>query len=174
MTLPAVSTNYPDRIAGAIDSVGVATLSFLETTESYRRDLRRVEYGDERDPKMREFLHSISPVTNATRSKNRRWWCRQNDPRVPYTEAEQIVAKARQWSMVSVSARAEKRRPRLTHRIRERRLLLLRDGALHAGNDPEERAAGGARPRLTRCPGRQLRSDAAPSHGWAIGLAGLG
>src|SRR3970282_122229 len=61
MTL-AVATNYPDRIRVAIDVVGPSNfVSFLENTEAYRRDLRRVEYGDERDPKMREFLERIAP-----------------------------------------------------------------------------------------------------------------
>ena len=93
----AVSTNYADRIAGSIDIVGISHfVTFLETTESYRRDLRRVEYGDERDPKMREFLHSISPLTNAGKIKKPLLVVQgKNDPRVPYTEAEQIVAKAR-------------------------------------------------------------------------------
>jgi len=96
MTL-AVSTNYPDRIAGAIDVVGISHfVTFLETTETYRRDLRRAEYGDERDPKMREFLHGISPLTNAHKIKKPLLVVQgKNDPRVPYTEAEQIVAKAR-------------------------------------------------------------------------------
>ena len=62
----AVATHFPDRIAGAIDVVGIANfVTFLENTESYRRDLRRVEYGDERDPAMRAFLTRISPVNNA-------------------------------------------------------------------------------------------------------------
>ncbi len=93
----AVSTNYADRIAGAIDVVGISNfVTFLETTESYRRDLRRVEYGDERDPKMREFLISISPLTNASKIKKPLFVVQgKNDPRVPVTEAEQIVAKAR-------------------------------------------------------------------------------
>lgn len=93
----AVSTNYADRIAGSIDVVGISHfVTFLETTESYRRDLRRVEYGDERDPKMREFLNSISPLTNASKIKKPLLVVQgKNDPRVPYTEAEQIVAKAR-------------------------------------------------------------------------------
>ena len=61
-----VATNYPDRIAGAIDVVGIANfVTFLENTETYRRDLRRVEYGDERDPAMRAFFEKISPLTNA-------------------------------------------------------------------------------------------------------------
>jgi len=93
----AVSTHYGERLAGTIDVVGVANfVSFLENTESYRRDLRRVEYGDERDPAMREFLTRISPVRNAERIKAPLFVVHgKNDPRVPYTEAEQIVEAAR-------------------------------------------------------------------------------
>jgi dipeptidyl aminopeptidase/acylaminoacyl peptidase len=96
MTL-AVSTHYADRIAGAIDIVGISDfVTFLQNTESYRRDLRRVEYGDERDPAMRAFLQKISPLTNASRIVKPLFVVQgKNDPRVPYTEAEQIVAKAR-------------------------------------------------------------------------------
>jgi dipeptidyl aminopeptidase/acylaminoacyl peptidase len=92
-----VATNYPDRIAGAIDVVGIANfVTFLENTETYRRDLRRVEYGDERDPAMREFLTRISPVNNAQKIKAPLFVVAGlNDPRVRYTEAEQIVAAAR-------------------------------------------------------------------------------
>ena len=92
-----VATLFPDRIAGAIDVVGIANfVSFLENTESYRRDLRRVEYGDERDPAMRAFLTRISPVNNAQKIKAPLLVVQgKNDPRVPYTEAEQIVAAAR-------------------------------------------------------------------------------
>ena len=93
----AVATNYADRIAGAIDVVGISNfVTFLQNTESYRRDLRRVEYGDERDPAMREFLKNISPLTNAARITRPLFVVQgRNDPRVPYTEAEQIVARAR-------------------------------------------------------------------------------
>lgn len=93
----AVSTHYADRIAGAIDVVGISNfVTFLQNTESYRRDLRRVEYGDERDPAMRSFLEKISPLTNAERITKPLFVVQgKNDPRVPYTEAEQIVAKAR-------------------------------------------------------------------------------
>jgi dipeptidyl aminopeptidase/acylaminoacyl peptidase len=97
MTL-AVSTLYPDRIAGAIDVVGISHfVTFLNNTESYRRDLRRVEYGDERDPAMRAHLEKISPLTNAALIKKPLFVIQgKNDPRVPYTEAEQIVAKVRE------------------------------------------------------------------------------
>jgi dipeptidyl aminopeptidase/acylaminoacyl peptidase len=93
----AVSTHYAERIAGSIDVVGISNfVTFLQNTESYRRDLRRVEYGDERDPAMRAFLEKISPLTNASRITKPLFVVQgKNDPRVPYTEAEQIVAKAR-------------------------------------------------------------------------------
>ncbi len=93
----AVSTHYADRIAGSVDEVGISHfVTFLNNTESYRRDLRRVEYGDERDPAMRAFLDRISPLTNAQKiTKPLLVIQGRNDPRVPFTEAEQIVAKAR-------------------------------------------------------------------------------
>lgn len=94
----AVATKYSDRIRAAINIVGISNfVTFLERTESYRRDLRRVEYGDERDPKMREFLISISPLTNAAKITKPLFVIHgKNDPRVPLNEAEQIVATVRQ------------------------------------------------------------------------------
>ncbi|MCD2343565.1 prolyl oligopeptidase family serine peptidase [Ideonella azotifigens] len=93
----AVATNYSDRIAGNIDVVGISHfVTFLNNTESYRRDLRRVEYGDERDPAMKAHLEQISPLTNAAKIHKPIFVIQgKNDPRVPYTEAEQIVAKVR-------------------------------------------------------------------------------
>ncbi len=93
----AVATHYSDRIRASIDIVGISNfVTFLEKTEGYRRDLRRVEYGDERDPKMREFLLKISPVNNADRIRKPLFVIHgKNDPRVPLNEAEQIVATVR-------------------------------------------------------------------------------
>jgi len=93
----AVATKYSDRIRAAIDIVGISNfVTFLERTEGYRRDLRRVEYGDERDSKMREFLISISPLTNAAKITKPLFVVHgKNDPRVPLNEAEQIVATVR-------------------------------------------------------------------------------
>ncbi|HJZ64412.1 MAG TPA: S9 family peptidase [Candidatus Acidoferrum sp.] len=92
MTL-AVSTFYSDRIRCSVDIVGMSNLvTFLEHTEAYRRDLRRVEYGDERDPKMREFLEKIAPVNNIEKIKKPMMVVAgKNDPRVPVSESEQIV-----------------------------------------------------------------------------------
>ena len=108
MTL-AVSTHYADRIAGSIDVVGISHfVTFLNNTESYRRDLRRVEYGDERDPAMRAHLEKISPLTNVAKIKKPLFVIQgKNDPRVPYTEAEQIVAKVREGGTPVWYLRAE-------------------------------------------------------------------
>lgn len=88
----AVATHYGDRIRASIDIVGISNfVTFLEKTESYRRDLRRVEYGDERDPQMRAFLLNISPVNNANKIQKPLFIIHgANDPRVPLQEAEQI------------------------------------------------------------------------------------
>jgi dipeptidyl aminopeptidase/acylaminoacyl peptidase len=92
MTL-AISTFYSDRIKCSIDIVGMSNLvTFLEHTEGYRRDLRRVEYGDERDPKMRTFLEKIAPMNNIERiRKPMLVVAGKNDPRVPMSESDQIV-----------------------------------------------------------------------------------
>ena len=105
----AVATHYADRIAGSIDVVGISNfVSFLENTESYRRDLRRVEYGDERDPAMREFLLRIAPLNNAEKITKPLFVVQgRNDPRVPYTEAEQIVARVREHGTPVWYLRAE-------------------------------------------------------------------
>jgi len=89
--------NYGDRLAGGIDVVGISNfVSFLTNTSAYRRDLRRVEYGDERDPDTRLFLQGISPLNNAAAIKKPLLVVQGlNDPRVPYTESEQMVARLR-------------------------------------------------------------------------------
>jgi len=96
MTL-SVFAAYGDRLAGAYDVVGMSNLiTFLEHTEGYRRDLRRAEYGDERDPAVHEFMEKTAPINNTARmTKPLFVVAGRNDPRVPYTEAEQIIAKVR-------------------------------------------------------------------------------
>ncbi len=91
-------THYNDRLLGGIDFVGISNfVTFLENTRDYRRDLRRQEYGDERDPKMRLFLDSISPNTNAHKIRRPLLVVQGlNDPRVPVTESEQMVATIRE------------------------------------------------------------------------------
>jgi dipeptidyl aminopeptidase/acylaminoacyl peptidase len=97
MTL-AVATSYNDRICCSVDVVGPSNLvTFLEHTSGYRKDLRRVEYGDERDPKMHEFLEQIAPANKAKNiTKPLFVIAGQNDPRVPASESAQMVQVVRQ------------------------------------------------------------------------------
>jgi dipeptidyl aminopeptidase/acylaminoacyl peptidase len=93
----AALANYGDRLRGGIDVVGISNfVTFLESTSAYRRNLRRVEYGDERLPRMRAYLQRISPLTNAARI-NKPLLVVQglNDPRVPASESQQMVARIR-------------------------------------------------------------------------------
>jgi len=89
---------YPERLRCGVDSVGISNfVTFLQNTEDYRKDLRRVEYGDERDPAMRTFLEEISPLNHVDRIVDPLLVVQgRNDPRVPMSEAEQIVASLRQ------------------------------------------------------------------------------
>lgn len=89
----ASAVHYSDKLKAAVDIVGISNfVTFLENTKDYRRDLRRVEYGDERDPAMRAHLEAISPNNNVDKIDVPMFVVQgQNDPRVPVTEAEQIV-----------------------------------------------------------------------------------
>ncbi|HMH30204.1 MAG TPA: S9 family peptidase [Steroidobacteraceae bacterium] len=93
----ATLVNYSDRLRGGVDVSGIANfVSFLTNTAPYRQDQRRAEYGDERDLEMRSFLRRISPLTNADRITRPLLVVHgKNDPRVPLSEAEQIVNKLR-------------------------------------------------------------------------------
>lgn len=92
MTL-ACAVKYNDRIRCSVDVVGISNfVTFLQNTESYRRDLRRVEYGDERDPDMRAFLQEISPRTHADKITKPIFIIQgANDPRVPRTESMEMA-----------------------------------------------------------------------------------
>ena len=93
----ATAADYSPLIRGAIDVVGISHFAtFLTNTESYRRDLRRVEYGDEREPAMRAFHEKIAPLNNAANITVPLFVVQgKNDPRVPYTEAAQMVRAVR-------------------------------------------------------------------------------
>jgi len=89
--------HFGDLLRCGVDVVGISNfLTFLQNTQDYRRDLRRAEYGDERDPKMAEFLERVSPTTHAKKiTKPLLVVQGQNDPRVPVTESEQMVQAIR-------------------------------------------------------------------------------
>lgn len=91
MTL-ACMARFNSFIRCGIDVVGISNfVTFLKNTKGYRRDLRRAEYGDEREPKMRKFLEFISPLNNV-KEITRPLLIVQgaNDPRVPASESEQM------------------------------------------------------------------------------------
>ncbi len=93
----AGAVHYSDRLRAAVDIVGISNfVTFLENTQDYRRDLRRVEYGDERDPAMREHLERISPLNNVEKIDVPMFVIQgENDPRVPVSEAVQMVEALR-------------------------------------------------------------------------------
>jgi len=130
--------NFKDKVKCGVDIVGISNfVTFLENTEEYRRDLRRAEYGDERDPKMRAYLLSISP-TNHVNEFTKPLFVIQgaNDPRVPATESEQMVRSIRKnngevWYMLAKDEghgfRKKENRDRMTEAI----ALFLRENLLN-------------------------------------------
>lgn len=97
MTL-AVAYLYSDKIKCSLDVVGISNFNtFMKNTEAYRRDLRRVEYGDERDPKMAAYFEKIAPLNHTDKIKKPLFVVQGgNDPRVPYTESIQMKDKIKQ------------------------------------------------------------------------------
>ena len=89
--------HFGDRLRAGVERVGISNfVTFLTNTQDYRRDLRRAEYGDERDPDMRAFLDAISPLNQVERIARPMLIAQGlNDPRVPASESEQIVAALR-------------------------------------------------------------------------------
>jgi len=97
MTLASM-VHFNDRLRCGVDVVGISSfITFLKNTQDYRRDLRRVEYGDEREPAMAAHLKKISPLTNVKQIGKPLFVVQgKNDPRVPVTEAEQMVKAIRE------------------------------------------------------------------------------
>ena len=94
----ASMTHFSDRLVGGVERYGISDFAtFLNRTEAYRRDNRRAEYGDERDPQMRAVFERIAPMNNVARI-TRPMLVMQgaNDPRVPQSESDQIVARLRE------------------------------------------------------------------------------
>eukprot|EP00004_Rigifila_ramosa_P009494 TRINITY_DN2106_c0_g1_i13.p2 TRINITY_DN2106_c0_g1~~TRINITY_DN2106_c0_g1_i13.p2 ORF type:complete len:137 (-),score=25.04 TRINITY_DN2106_c0_g1_i13:51-461(-) len=90
--------HFASRLRCGVELVGISNfVTFLENTSSYRRDLRRQEYGDERDPAMRAFLEKISPTSHVHEITAPMCIGQgANDPRVPHSESQQIVEAIRE------------------------------------------------------------------------------
>jgi dipeptidyl aminopeptidase/acylaminoacyl peptidase len=93
----ASMTHYADRLVGGVERYGISDFAtFLENTESYRRDHRRGEYGDERDSAMRKVFERIAPLANVAKIRKPMLVMQgANDPRVPQSESDQVVAGIR-------------------------------------------------------------------------------
>ena len=107
----ACLVNYADRFRCGVDNVGIANFAtFLRDTSDYRRNARRMEYGDERKPEVKAFLDRISPANHADQIRAPLMIVQgKNDPRVPFTEAEQMrdAVKAKGGTVWYVMAKDE-------------------------------------------------------------------
>ena len=107
----ACLVNYADRFRCGVDNVGIANfVTFLRDTSDYRRNARRMEYGDERKPEVKAFLDRISPANHADQIRAPLMIVQgKNDPRVPFTEAEQMrdAVKAKGGTVWYVMAKDE-------------------------------------------------------------------
>jgi len=106
----AAATHFADKLRANLCVVAISDfVTFLENTQEYRRDLRRVEYGDERDPAQRRKLTEISPLTRVADIRKPLFVVTgANDPRVPASEADQVVAAVRKgggtaWHLVATN-----------------------------------------------------------------------
>jgi dipeptidyl aminopeptidase/acylaminoacyl peptidase len=106
----AAATHYGDKLRANLCTVAISNfVTFLENTQEYRRDLRRVEYGDERVPEQRKKLTEISPLTRVAEIRKPLFVVTgANDPRVPQSEADQIVAAVRKnggtaWHLIGTN-----------------------------------------------------------------------
>lgn len=88
----AALTHHPDLWAAGVNIVGISNfVTFLENTSDYRRAHREAEYGSLAHD--REFLESIAPINHLDNLKVPLMVIHgANDPRVPLSEAEQLVA----------------------------------------------------------------------------------
>ena len=130
----ASAVHYSDQLRAAVDNVGISSfVTFLENTQDYRRDLRRAEYGDERDPEMRAFLEKISPLNNVEKISIPMFVVQgQNDPRVPVTESEQIVRALREqgntvWYMNALNEGHGYKRRKNRDKYQQAMMLFFRE-----------------------------------------------
>jgi dipeptidyl aminopeptidase/acylaminoacyl peptidase len=84
---------YNSRIRGIIEGAGITDfVTFLEQTDAPRQENRRMEYGDERDPGMRQYLTSISPLAHAAELKKPTLILQAGkDARVPASQGQELV-----------------------------------------------------------------------------------
>jgi dipeptidyl aminopeptidase/acylaminoacyl peptidase len=142
----AALIHFGERLRAGVNVVGVSNfVTFLESTRDYRRFLRREEYGDERDPEMRAFLESISPTTHAHRIRRPLFIAQgANDPRVPQSEADQMVRTIREhngevWYFLARDEGHGFRKKSNRDQYNNAVVLFLRKHLLGTWPEPDER-----------------------------------
>ena len=145
----ASAAHFGDRIKAAVDSVGISNfVTFLKNTQSYRRDVRRGEYGDERDPQMRAFLESISPDQHVDKMKAPMLVIQgENDPRVPVSESEQIVSALRKagnpvWYLKALNEGHGFRKKENRDVFAQVFILFMREHLLPSSDDRDKKNSG--------------------------------
>jgi dipeptidyl aminopeptidase/acylaminoacyl peptidase len=93
----AVAAKYGDRVKCAFAGAAISNfVNYLEQTEPVRLPSRRSEYGDERDPAVREFLTKISPITYASKIRVPLFIMHGGkDTRVPLAQAQEMAGAVR-------------------------------------------------------------------------------
>lgn len=136
----ASAVHFSDKLKAAVDIVGISNfVTFLENTQDYRRDLRRAEYGDERDPEMRAHLERISPLNNIEKIDLPMFIVQgENDPRVPVTESIQVVEALREqgqdvWYMNALNEGHGYRKKENRDIYQQATVLFLREHLLDGG-----------------------------------------
>jgi dipeptidyl aminopeptidase/acylaminoacyl peptidase len=136
----ASAVHYSDRLKAAVDVVGISNfVTFLENTEDYRRDLRRAEYGDERDPAMRAHLEAIAPLKHVEKINVPMLVVQgENDPRVPVSEAVQVVEALRArgqpvWYMNALNEGHGYRKKENTDAYQQAMVMFFREHLVGAG-----------------------------------------
>ncbi len=116
-----------DRLRCAIAGNAISNfITYFKDTDPTRPDDRRAEYGDERDPEMREFLTRISPVTQASKLQIPLMIVHgAKDTRVPVDQAEEMARLVRANGVPVWTDGLRGRRPRDVHRQRREQQLLL-------------------------------------------------
>jgi len=139
----ACMIHFTDRLKAAVSIVAISDLdNFLRNTAPYRRDLRRAEYGDERDPNMAAFFKRISPLDQAQRITAPMFIVHgTNDPRVPVTEAEQLFSALKAngekpWLMIAKDEGHGFQKQENIIRLEEAMILFLQDVVLEADKKP--------------------------------------
>jgi len=145
----ATMTNYNDRMRCGIDLFGIGNFTtFLKNTSAYRADLRRAEYGDERDPAMQAVFEKISPINKIKNiTKPMLVYHGKNDPRVPLSESEQMVSGLKQqgntvWYIMAKDeghSLAKKANRDYTYGAM---MLFLRDNLLNGANLTNNSSSG--------------------------------